>query len=152
MMAHADEALLKKFVPLNNQIELLFFQKADTASIKRKNKDCYDLVLLKGIQPRVVYFSNTPSKVAGNMTIAQYVETLEHSQQIENVKPNAVVNMVLLGAKPREMTMIGTLSDARYVNKKFHYTLCPFEEDQAIKEGKLRQISLFVDPIHRWPP
>ncbi len=143
----ADTKPLLKVIP-HNRIELMFFQQAHAGSIKQNKSGCYEL-LLSNIEPEVMYFSNSPDKKAGNLTLSQFAETMTHSQKAEKIKPNTLVNIKF---DTSSINMIGTLSNALYTGKEFHYTFCPFGGNQLVKEGKIRSINLFVDPIHRWPP
>ena len=135
----------------NNSIELLFFHEADTGLIKSNSNHCYDLIL-HNVSNTVLYFSNSPSRVTGQLTNAQYVTTLAHDQNVDKIEPNAVINMRIGKNNLSPLNIIGSLSNAWYKNKNFHYTLCPLNPNQMIKEGKVRNVNLFVDPIHRWPP
>jgi len=133
----------------NNHIELLFFQHANNGSIKPASSGCYDLVF-SDVDKDVIYFANSPSKKVGTLTLQQYVKTMTHSQLVDKIKPNAVLNFKL-GAETRSENMIGSLSNANFEKNKFHYTFCPFN-NSVVKNGEIRSIHLFVDPIHRWPP
>lgn len=138
----------------NNHIELLFFQQAKFGSIKPilKSETCYELKL-NNVKPHITYFSNTPNRQAGKLTISQFLQTLTHDQSVENIKPNAILTMTQnTKDQENEMHLIGTLGDARYYHKTFQYTLCLFNNNPAIKAGELREVNLFIDPIHRWPP
>jgi hypothetical protein len=150
-VSHAyNKPLLKQ--PTNNHIELLFFQQAKSGSIKMTSTGCYDLKL-SDLNPNVVYFSNSPNKIAGNLTSEQFLTTIKHSEESEKINPNAVLNMKVGGFfRSRHVNMIGSLSHARLTNQSFSYTFCPFKGNNVIKQGKIRSVNLFVDPIHRWPP
>jgi hypothetical protein len=137
---------------IKNHIELMFFQQAQSGYIKATSHGCYD-VMLSGIEPNVMYFSDSPNKTAGNLTVAQLAESMKHSQDIDKVVPNALLNMKLIeNTKQLSVNMIGQLSNARYINKEFHYTFCLIEGNQLVKRGQIRSVNLFIDPIHRWPP
>lgn len=135
-----------------NHIELMFFQQAHSGLIKPSTSGCYDLVLMNN-EPDVMYFSNAPVKTAGNLTLAEFVETINHSQIADKVEPNALIHFKQQAfLHKRAVNTIGILSNAKYAHKQFHYTFCPFNGNNAIKQGQIRSVNLFIDPIHRWPP
>jgi hypothetical protein len=137
---------------VKNHIELLFFQRAGAGTlVKQDNKGCYDLTL-ENNDAHILYFSNAPSKKVGHLTVSQFFMTLHHDQYKDHIMPNGILNAQLQNGK--EINWIGELSNASYQHKKFHYTFCLLQQNDrdVIKEGSLRAINLFVDPIHRWPP
>lgn len=148
--SHAADT--ENVLKIKNHVELMFFQQAHSGSIKATSHGCYDITL-SNLEPQVMYFSDTPSKTAGNLSLSQLAESMTHSQNTERVEPNALLNMQLNQAsKQLSVNMIGKLSNARYTNKQFHYTFCLIESNQVVKRGEIRSINVFIDPIHRWPP
>lgn len=139
----------------NNQVDMLFLQQSNSGhlhALKDRN-GCYDLIL-DGLHHDILYFTNTPNRSAGYLTVSQLVTTLNHNQLVEKLQPNGVLHahQQIKGGAEKEIDVVGTLSNARYEKKQFHYTLCVIGDNKQISDGKLRKVNLFVDPIHRWPP
>ncbi len=148
-----SSAYAKACIPHHDtSVKLLFLQQANSGSILPiKNKaGCYQLVLER-LHPHILYFGSAPSRSTGHFTVQQFLVTLEHNQRVDLVVPNGTLNAYSDPLK-REINLVGKLSNAFYKNKDFHYNFCLLNDNKTVKEGKLRVINLFIDPVHRWPP
>lgn len=134
-------------------IKFLFFQKADSGHmVESSKKNCYQLIL-NNLNKEVLYFSDTPNKIAGYLTPRELYVTLKHDELTKKIHPNAVLNAYLrTNDKEFEISLAGTLENPLLNKNKFKYQFCTFINKEYIKRGKLREVNLFIDPIHRWPP
>src|SRR5258708_6854336 len=78
---------------LGNKIELMFFQRASQGQITKDktNAHCYNVVL-SGLKDHVIYFSTEPARVTGTLTLPQFMETWEHNEHVNRIKPNAILH------------------------------------------------------------
>lgn len=159
--AKGVEIFKTKQNPSYNQIELLFYQRAEAGSVKIHAglKQCYDLTLLN-LSPHVIYFANYPAQQAGQMQVAHYANSIEHTLSTSSVKPHAILHAHIHSkdAKPNdESTIINRPVEIRASayhasQQKMVYLVCDLENNQASLSYSLKHIDLFVDPFHRWPP
>lgn len=136
---------------LGNKIELLFFQHAGSGEVFSKAKsECYRLVL-RDLDARIIYISNAPARVTGSYSIPEFVKAWQHHESSVHIKPNAILH-----AKTQDNRWVNdtaTFSNIEYNAKEatLAYTLCPLDKN-GLEEGKLKAVSLFIDPFHPWPP
>lgn len=161
-IAHAKglQALPDKKVRSINQIELLFYQRAETAMIKphARSTQCYDLALSE-LSPHVVYFANYPSHQAGQMTVLNYSESINHAISTSSIRPNAILHAHIqskLAKENDEAFMINRPIEIRTssydaINQRMQYLVCDLEKNQAVMNYNLKHIDLFIDPFHRYP-
>jgi hypothetical protein len=138
---------------LGNKIELMFFQHAGSGQIlvESGNPPCYKLLLNK-LDEQVIYISDQPARVTGSFTIPQFVETWHHNEQINHIKPNAILHAK--NQHGRWINDTAVFSNLQYDAKHqtLTYTLCPLDKDKGLSAGKFKAISIFIDPFHPWPP
>lgn len=161
-VAHAKglQALPDKKARSMNQIELLFYQRAESASIKPHagSTQCYDLTL-SALNPHVVYFANYPAHQAGQMTVLNYAESINHAISSSSMRPNAILHAHIqskLAKENDEAFMINRpieIRTASYdaINQRMQYLVCDLEKKQAVMNYNLKYIDLFIDPFHRYP-
>ena len=73
--------------------ELIYIQQAKVAELLH-NPDRLGTYLLKlsGNDKTLVYFSDKPDRVAGTLTLAQFVKTWQSSTSTQDNQPNAVIS------------------------------------------------------------
>lgn len=146
-----------------NQISLLFFQKSNTAKIIPNEGDpsCYNLVLTD-TKHKIIYFANEPVRTAGSISLSQFLSTWQHNYTQYQLEPNVVINAVIddnsdndrYHNKSKELTDIAVFSHPVYdeKNNQLSYTACSISKDKIFVYTRLKDVSLFFDPFHRWPP
>ncbi len=142
----------------HNQINLLFYQKSNTAKIipNEGEPSCYNLVLTD-TQHKIIYFSNEPARTAGSISLAQFLTTWQHNYAQDRLEPNVVVDGLIddnNSNKNKEITDIAVFSHPDYdpKNNQLSYTACSISHDKTFVYTRLKNVSLFFDPFHRWPP
>lgn len=128
-----------------SQISLLFVQQADQATLTSVGNRCFD-VLLSGLKPSLLYFSDQPKRVAGHMDNQEFVNLWQH----DKIVPNAVLHgLTQPGQINSGYDTVLTFSKPAYDNKAqtIHYQGCVTDAQQepVITTKKLYDVSLFID-------
>lgn len=139
-----------------NNANLLFFQHgADGTLQAAKQTNCYQL-RITGIDKDVIYLSNSPDEITGHLSIPVFITSWQHQQATSGVKPNAILHASLIDKnnKERQVSDVFVLKGIAYQSHQHAmiYQICRFNDEQAFKLGRLRNINIFIDPFHRWPP
>lgn len=162
--AHADDVNTSKLNTLiatkkshPNQTNLLLFQKSDAAKIipNEGSQNCYNLVLTD-TQHNIIYFSDQPARIAGSISVPQFLALWQQNYTQDRFEPNVVINATIAdnnGNKINEMTDIAVFSHPVYdqTNNQLSYTVCSISKNKISDFTRLTNVSLFFDPIHRWP-
>lgn len=139
-----------------NHVNLLFLQQADSGTITPmpKKAGCYTLTL-SNLHDNVLYFTDEPTRKAGNITTREFIDVWKHNTIVPNVAMQA---FAVSPNDIRELNFVATLQDPKYNKraKTVSYTTCIIaktkKERTAISKSDLRSVNLFIDPLHQWPP
>ncbi len=154
----ADLAKLKSFFtnprPQPNHVDLLFLQQADSGSIVPDNdkSNCYTLTLTN-LRQNVLFFSDQPKRMAGQVSLKAYMEMWAH----DPIKPNVAMQAFAVSRDDiKEINVAAVLSNPSYnpQTQTMIYRVCPMKNTKFTftAQMSLRSINLFIDPIHPWPP
>lgn len=142
---------------IGNQIELLFFQHAKSGRItpSKDNSGCYRIEL-SGLNKHVVYFADEPHHLTGVLTVPQFLETWYHNQKQYGLRPNSILHADVVGSKKTNQTVndVAAFSQPQYDSKRgtLSYLACPLTPGKTFTATQLKDVNIFFDPFHRWPP
>ena len=90
-----SDSLVEDKAGLKENSELIYIQQAKVAELS-VNPNAIDSYLLKvsGSDKTLVYFSDKPDRLAGTLTLSQFVKTWQHSSSQQEESPNAVISYV----------------------------------------------------------
>lgn len=146
----------KYFHKNKNKVSLLFVQQAKYAAAAPINnsKQCY-LLTLKDVQPRVLYFSDQPKRLAGHITVGNFVNVLEHNTKNYGIRPNvAILAYKSTSGKQSEVHDVGVVLNPEYNsgNNSVTYKICTISGKAVYPAKKLSNVTLFFDNFRPWPP
>ncbi len=73
--------------------ELIYIQQAKVAELSHNpNRLGTYLLKVSGSDKTLVYFSDKPDRVAGTLTLSQFVKTWQNSTAVQDNQPNAVIS------------------------------------------------------------
>lgn len=134
--------------------ELMFFQHAAMGTIRTlpHQSKCYQMTLI-GLDHHVIYFSEAPNRVSGDLAIDHFLETWAHDSKKGSLQPNAILH-AHNAKNQQEVNDIAILTHPVFNAKdnSIQYTACPMKPNTMVKQMALQDLSLFIDPFHRWPP
>lgn len=124
--------------PAPEKLEFLFVQTADSATLAD------GVLVMGGINPATLYFSDRPDRVAGHLTTEEFVATWgEGEDSFASNPPNATLS-ILTGAEPQEIVV--TLTEPRIEDDALVYNVTIVEGADTATGGAC---SLFIDIIGR---
>lgn len=134
MLGHAD--LVHKL----EDIDAMFVQSA--VSFDRVD----DRVVLRGVSPSTIFFSDRPQRIAGHIGTDEFVELWsEGNDSFEEEPPNAVLAFVERG-KQAPTDVVITITAPRLEGDDLSYAM-------SVLEGRLPEhasgCTLFIDPFGR---
>ena len=154
----------KKSVIAKNKVELMYYQHAKQGriSVSETKKGCYHLVLA-GLSPAVIYFSNYPLHISGHMTLSKYASSWQHAENSQGIQPNAVLHAYnsKTYSEQSAISLPITLSNLKYseTDKTISYTACSINRDEErmplatpTLASAIYEVDLFIDPFEPWPP
>lgn len=79
----------------DTSLELIYIQQAKVAELSQ-NPNRLDTYLLKvsGSDKTLVYFSDKPDRVAGTLSLSQFVKGWQNNSSLQEDQPNAVISYV----------------------------------------------------------
>lgn len=133
---------------------MLYLQQADTGRIEtlKDKKNCYQLTLGK-LTEKVLYVSEEPQRITGTLSTQEFLDSWQHHEKTKKSYPNAILH----AKDSQQGTWISdavVLSALVYdnVTQTLHYSACPLSVKDPIKNRKLVDVTLFIDPFDPWPP
>ena len=124
--------------PDTGEIEFLFVQTADSATLAD------GVLVMGGINPATLYFSDRPERVAGHLTTEEFVATWgEGDDNFASNPPNATLS-ILTGEQPQEIVVV--LTEPRIEDDALVYNVNIIEGADTATGGAC---SLFIDIIGR---
>tara|TARA_R110000868_G_scaffold380784_4_gene647003 strand:- start:1285 stop:1821 length:537 start_codon:yes stop_codon:yes gene_type:complete len=138
---HANKAEEQK-------LSLLFVQQAKMVNAKSAAKtDCYN-VTLSGLNDNLIFFSDRPQHVVGNLTTAEFEQLWQDNKEA----PNAVLHGT--DAQGKKVNIVLTLSLPTYNSKQNTMTYPACITDSASEKtavpSSLTNITLFIDPLNHF--
>ena len=139
----ASKAQKRKQVPLTDQeaeamgkVTLLFVQNADGATLKDGK------LVLKGISPTTIFFSDRPQRIAGHMSTREFVSLWgKGKDSFLSDPPNATLSVF---DKDKVGDVVVELRNPKLTGQDYSY-------DVSVLEGKMPEqggaCSLFIDVI-----
>ncbi len=122
--------------PASDELQLLFVQTADSATLAD------GVLVMGGINPATLYFSDRPNRVAGHLTTEEFVNTWgEGDDSFASNPPNATLS-ILTGDQPQEIVVV--LTDPTIEDGALVYNVNIIEGAEAATGGAC---SLFIDII-----
>ncbi len=122
--------------PTTDQPEFLFVQTADSATLAD------GVLVMGGINPATIYFSDRPDRIAGHLTTDEFVATWgDGDDSFASNPPNATLS-ILAGDQPQEIVV--TLTEPRIEDDALVYNVSILEGAEAATGGAC---SLFIDVI-----
>lgn len=142
----------KKMLAHPHAAEFFFFQHAGNGKITVSGSDnCYQLVLTN-LDKKMIYFSRSPQRTSGKITIAGFINTWEHNK----IKPNAILYATLksAGVKEQDVSDVIVMKQASYndASNTVAYHVCSLNNTSKLQTGDLYNANIFIDPFHPWPP
>lgn len=124
--------------PASEEVEFLFVQTADSATLAD------GVLVMGGINPATLYFSDRPDRVAGHLTTEEFVATWgDGDDSFASNPPNATLS-ILAGEQPQEIVVV--LTEPRIEDDALVYNVSIVEGADAATGGAC---SLFIDIIGR---
>ena len=130
MLAQASENL--------DEVQMLFVQSAQDVSVKK------DRLVLIGVSPATLFFSDRPKRVAGHMTTQAFVDEWvqgKSKESFHNIPPNAVLSVF---GDDEIVDMVVVLKNPRLAGSGLIYDIDELDKEEKIPSG---MASLFIDPI-----
>jgi hypothetical protein len=119
-------------------VDFLFVQNAESVTLKD------GVLTLKGVSPDTLYFSDRPNRIAGRITVADFVKQWSKGKDsFKSNPPNAVLT-VLENPTPKDIVVI--LKDPRIEGDDLVYSVEVTDGEKAVK-GEAS--ALFIDIIGR---
>lgn len=142
--------LYKKNKSKTNTISLLFLQHAGMASIKPISNNCYNVTLTK-LQPKLLYFSDRPYRIAGELSTQKFVNLWQQ----DKTKPNVVLHAhIAPNRNSKTLDTILTLSDPSYdqTNRTMQAKACLIKNNgnNTAPAKTLYDVTIFYDDICLW--
>ena len=128
------------FAQGGQEVEFLFVQSAKSLTFdKATNK-----VTLEGVSPATVFFSDSPDRIAGNMTTAAFIPFWSKGKDnFASNRPNADIS-ILEGSELRQV--VAVLQDPVLQGDNLTYTVKILQGDMPAKGA---DVSVFIDIIGR---
>ena len=138
-------------------VQLLFVQTAQFASINPQPQDkAHSYILRLYPAPKnVIYFSNAPKRLAGKVSLSNFLDVWQSHKSSPNVELEATdlatqkpISIVMKFSDPVYRADTGTLT----------YKMQSWRSDGVLPRGvihfplKLSNVSLFIDHFSQWPP
>jgi hypothetical protein len=120
------------------EVQYLFVQMAKGAAMEKEK------LILKDISPTVIFFSDRPKRIAGHMTIEDFVWEWQEDTGKNSFKadpPNAVLSIF---DKDEVEDVVVELKNPQLKNNDLIYQISVLEDDKPLPSGP---VSLFIDPI-----
>lgn len=128
----------KAATPANEEPEFLFVQTADSATLAD------GVLVMGGINPATLYFTDRPDRMAGHLTTEEFVATWgEGDDSFASNPPNATLS-ILTGEQPQEIVVV--LTDPSFEDDALVYNVQIIEGAESVTGGAC---SLFIDIIGR---
>ena len=143
---------IKTYPHCRNKVSLLFIQHAAAASLEplKSNNHCYNLSL-SGVKQGVLYFSDQPKRMVGQINNEDFVNIWKHN----TVKPNMVLQGYYKGGNTNiEFNDVLDISRPYYDAKTTHmsYQACLLNnKEDKLKIVPMINVTLFIDNFHPWP-
>jgi len=121
-------------------VQYLFVQTAQGATMDKEK------LILKNVSPTVIFFSDRPKRIAGHMTIEDFVLDWQEDTSKNSFKadpPNAVLSIF---DKDEVEDVVVELKNPQLKNNDLVYQIKVLEDDKPLPSGP---VSLFIDPIGR---
>jgi hypothetical protein len=148
--AEAKKNLIQHYINENTgkDIGLFFVQRAKQASLESLNKNrCYKITL-SGLQPGLLFFSDSPSRVVGRMNEAQFMSIWRAAHTSPNVAMQGYKTPANVG-KP--MTVVFRASKPEYdeVRHVITYQAClnGSSKSTPLSVNKFYNVNLYLDPL-----
>jgi len=122
------------------EVQYLFVQNAKGATMDKEK------LILKDVSPTVIFFSDRPKRIAGHMTIEDFVLDWQEDTSKNGFKadpPNAVLSIF---DKDEVEDVAVELKNPQFKNNDLIYQIDVLEDDKPLPSGP---VSLFIDPIGR---
>jgi hypothetical protein len=122
------------------EVQYLFVQNAKGASMDKEK------LTLKDVSPTVIFFADRPERIAGHMTIEDFVLDWQEDNSKNSFKadpPNAVLSIF---DKDEVEDVVVELKNPQLKNNDLVYQIDVLEDDKPLPAGP---VSLFIDPIGR---
>jgi len=123
-----------------NEVESLFVQNADDLSLKDGR------LILFGISPTTIFFSDRPQRIAGHMSTEDFVREWQKGAGPESFKADPPNGALSVFSQDQVVDMVLTLKNPRLAGGALVYDIDILEPDQPLPSGP---VSLFIDPIGR---
>jgi len=124
--------------PATEEPEFLFVQTADSVTLAD------GVLVMGGVNPATIYFSDRPDRVAGHLTTDEFVATWgDGDDSFASNPPNATLS-ILAGDQPQEIVV--TITEPRLDDGNLVYNVSILEGAEAATGGAC---SLFIDIIGR---
>ncbi len=121
------------------ECETLFVQSARNVAMDSRS------LTLKGISPLVTFFCDRPTRYAGHLTVAEFLQSWDHGKEsFTAVPPNAVLSV--LDGDTADDVVIELLDKPRVSGDELTYDIRIIEGEATNKTGPG---SLFIDIIGR---
>lgn len=154
---------LKKFQDLffhkksvKNHVDLLFMQQAQSGQfVALPGHTACKTLVLTGLRPELHYFSDQPKHVTGKLTTKDFMQVWAHNGGDNHFKPNvALEGIALANNSDTEVDEIATLSNPRFHpnSHSMSYVACPMAGKKLAQTAHLKQVTVFFDAFHQWPP
>jgi hypothetical protein len=121
-------------------VQMLFVQNAKDVVMKD------DRLVLIGVSPTTIFFSDRPSRIAGHMHTDDFVLEWQKGAGPESFHtdpPNATLSIF---AEDDIVDIVVTLKNPRLAGGALVYDIDVLEQDELIPTGP---VSLFIDPVGR---
>jgi hypothetical protein len=103
---------------------------------------------LKNPNKKVLYFSDAPKRIMGKLTTKEFLQTW----QANHIKPNVAI--LAFTQQNQEIREIALLSQPQVDTQTdtMTYTACPLPGHKLRSFANLKDINIFFDEFHPWPP
>jgi hypothetical protein len=120
------------------EVESLFVQNADDVSLKDGR------LILIGISPTTIFFSDRPKRIAGHMSTKDFVLEWQQGTGPESFKTDPPNGTLSVFAEDRVVDVVLVLKNPHLAGGALIYDIDALEQDQPVPSGP---VSLFIDPV-----
>jgi len=119
-------------------VQYLFVQTAKGAVLKKGR------LTLNDVAPTMIFFSDRPKRIAGHMTVADFVDIWNEDKGKNSFQadpPNATVSVF---AEDHIVDAVFELKNPRLKGNNIEYDIAVLEKEEPLPSGP---VSLFIDPV-----
>jgi hypothetical protein len=137
----------------NRSAQVLTILLAKEANIQPLDKKSQYKLTLKGVNPKIIYFSDRPQRLSGHIATQQYINKWEHGIFLKN-SPNAMIEIIDLSKNPESLGVKNFTIELRHPiysandHGTLTFTILPIGNNKSLPLIKQSDyVALFIDDV-----